>query len=95
MPTCQFAFCSINSDIPAAYSAGSTLEAETVSGTSAATTAAATASQNFCRVATDTACHVVFGSSPTATTANGFFLPANAVEYFRVKENDQGAVIEA
>lgn len=97
MATCQFAFGSVNSDnIPAFYAGGATVESETVSGSNAATTAAASAAQSFCRVATDTACYVSFGAAPNAGTDTiRFLLPANAVELFRVKTGDKGACIAA
>lgn len=97
MATCQFAFGTMLGDnIPALTANGCVVEAETVSGSNAATTAAATASQNVVRVTTDTACYVSFGSAPNAgTDAIRFLVPANSVEYFRIKSGDKAAVIAA
>jgi len=97
MATCQFAFGSVNADsIPAMFVGGATVEAETVGGASAATTAAALASQSVCRVATDTSCYVSFGTAPNAGTDTvRFLIPANGVEYFRVSTGHKGAVIAA
>ena len=94
MATTQFAFCAINSDADqAAYRLGATFEIKNPTGTSAATTAAANASQGFCRVATDTAVYVTFASSPTASSTAGFLVPANTVSVFRVQSGDKAAVI--
>ncbi len=95
MALTQFAFCSVGADNEiAVYNGGSTVESEAPSGSNAATTAAATATQNFCRVATDTAVYVSFGSAPNAGTDTiRFFVPANSVQLFRVASGDKGAVI--
>ncbi len=96
MATASFVFCAINADLPAPYVGGAVSEAETISGASAATTAAATASQNFCEVTVDTISYVSFGSAPNAGTDNPRFLvPAGTTRYFRVKAGDKGAVIAA
>lgn len=95
MTITQFAFCAVDNLPPAPYNGGATFESKTPSGSSAATTAAATASQNICRVATDTAVYVAFGSAPTASASAGFYLPAGSSEYFRVGTGDKGAVITA
>lgn len=93
MATTQFCFTTVGDTAPVAYSGSATFEVKTPSGSSAATTAAANASQTICRVATDTAVYVAFGSSPTASSTAGFMIPANAVEYFRVASGDKAAVI--
>ena len=51
----------------------------------------------ICRVATDTACYVAFGSSPNASTGTSAraYLPANAIEYFVVNASDKGACVTA
>ncbi len=95
MAVTQFCFTTAEGILPAAYNGGSVWEVKTPAGASAATTAAATATQNLCRVATDTAVYVAFGAAPTASSTAGFYLPANAVEYFRVASGDKGAVITA
>ena len=44
------------------------------------TTIAATATPNeICTIATDTACYVAFGATPTAGADNGHFMPAGSV----------------
>jgi hypothetical protein len=72
----------------------------TPSGTSAATTKTADGTQfnrnhqPCCRVATDTQVYVSFGASPNASSdAERFFVPANNVEYFYVKDGDKAAVV--
>jgi hypothetical protein len=56
--------------------------------------AAATSAQNLCRVATDTAIYVSFGSAPNAGTDTiRFYMPANTVEYFRITSGSKGACI--
>ena len=59
-----------------------------VSGSNQQTTVTAptTGGIKICRVATDTACYVTFGSNPNASTGTSAraYLPANAVEYFVV-----------
>ncbi len=42
------------------------------------------AATKIVRISTDTACHIKFGTAPTATTSMKY-LPANSVEYFGVK----------
>lgn len=97
MAATQFAFCAIAPDselIP--YVIGSTVETETPSGTNAATTAAASATQTHVRVATDTLVYVSFGSAPNAGTDSIRFLcPASSVSFFRVSSGDKAAVIAA
>ena len=93
MATTQFCFTTAENGMPAAYNANAVFEVETPGGVSVATTAAALAGQNLCRVATDTACYVTFAASPTATSATGFLVLANGVEYFRVNTGDKAAVI--
>lgn len=44
------------------------------------------------RVVSDTACHIVINSLPTAT-ANDTYIPANVPEYFVVNAGDELAVI--
>lgn len=49
----------------------------------------------MCRVSTDTAVYVAFGSNPnalTSTTAR-YFIPANGVEYFHLNPGDKAAVV--
>ena len=95
MATTQFAFCTVGQDHDlSVYTAGATTEQKTVSGTNATTTAAAIEGQRFCRVATDTAVYVSFGSAPNAGTDTiRFMMPANTVSWFRVAVGDKGAAI--
>lgn len=95
MAATQFAFGCINADIDEAmFNLGATVESKAPTGSNAATTAAANASQNVCRVATDTLVYVSFGSAPNAgTDAIRFLCPANSVSFFRVSAGDKGAVI--
>lgn len=96
MALTQFAFGMVNADLPAMFDNGATVESEVPTGSNVATSAAATAGQSICRVATDTAVYVSFGSAPNAGTDTiRFFIPANAVEYFRVSVGDKAAVITA
>lgn len=95
MAVTQFAFCAVENIPPAPYNGGATWEAKTPAGTSSQTTASANASQGFCRVSTDTAIYVAFGSNPTASSSTGFYMPAGSVEYFRVASGNKGAVITA
>lgn len=96
MAVASFVFCAINADIPAPYRIGAVSEEEAIAGASAATTAAATASQPFCEVTVDVASYVSFGSAPNAGTDQPrFFLPAGQTRYFRVQSGDKGAVIAA
>lgn len=70
-----------------------------VSGSNQQTTATAPTGGGIkiCRVSTDTACYVSFGSNPNASTGTTVraYLPANAVEYFVVNESDKGACVTA
>lgn len=48
------------------------------------------------RIASTTACHINVGTNPTAaaTDNNGFYLPANVIEYLRVTPGQRLAVIQ-
>ena len=96
MAVTQFAFMAVEGMFPSGYASGATVETETPSGSNATTTAASTGSQNVCRVSTDTAVYVSFGSAPNAGTDTiRFYVPAGVVEYFRVPAGSKGAVIAA
>lgn len=96
MAVASFVFCAVGSDIPAPYVIGAVSEEETISGSNAATTAAATAAQNFCEVTVDTASYVSFGAAPNAGTDQPrFFMPAGTTRYFRMQSGYKGAVIAA
>lgn len=80
--------------------ASATVEAETPSGSNAATTSSAPGSLGFrkpiCRVATDTAVYISFGAAPDASSDTiRFYMPANSVEYFYVNPGDKAAVVTA
>lgn len=94
MATTQIAFAAVGDDMSnAPYFGGATVESISVTGTSAATTAASKATQGVCRVATDTAVYVTFAASPTASASNGFLCPANSVSFFRVGSGLKAAAI--
>jgi hypothetical protein len=94
MALTQFVFGSVGTDLPMIERDGAVAESKVPSGSTGATTATATASQPVCRVATDTAVYVSFGAAPNASTDTArFYVPANAVEYFRVKSGDKAAVV--
>lgn len=96
MAVASFVFCAINADIPAPYVIGAVSEEEAISGSNAATTAAATGGQNFCEVTVDTASYVSFNAAPNAGTDTvRFFMPAGTTRYFRVQSGYKGAVIAA
>lgn len=96
MALAQVAFVAVGDDVSPVFVGGAAVESVTPSGTNAATTLAAIASQTMCRVATDTQIYVSFGAAPNAGTDSvRFLLPAGAVEVFRVATGDKAAVITA
>ena len=66
-------------------------EKVTSSGTSAQSAAFAD-NIYYVRVVADAACHIEFGSSPTATTSK-VYVPADNIEYFKVSPGAKVAVI--
>lgn len=82
--------------IPAMVAGTFVSEGIAPSGSNQQTTATAySTGKTICRVATDTAVYVAFGSSPnasTGTTARAF-MPANSVEYFLVAASNKAAVV--
>jgi len=66
-------------------------EKVTSSGTSAQSAAFAD-NIYYVRVVADAACHIEFGSSPTATTSK-VYVPADDIEYFKVSPGEKVAVI--
>lgn len=85
-------------DCPAMLASSFASEGIAASGSNQQTTATApTAGHNItCRVATDTAVYVAFGSNPDATgTGARAYVPANAVDYFSVSPGDKAAVVTA
>lgn len=66
----------------------------TVSGTSAATSNAIGSQTNRVVLYSSTDCHIAFGASPTATTAD-FFLPASTMVMFPIRGGSKVAAIQA
>ena len=66
-------------------------EKVTSSGTSAQSAAFAD-NIYYVRVVADAACHIEFGSNPTATTSK-VYVPADDIEYFKVSHGEKVAVI--
>jgi hypothetical protein len=66
-------------------------EKVTSSGTSAQSAAFAD-NIYYVRVVADAACHIEFGTSPTATTSK-VYVPADDIEYFKVSPGEKVAVI--
>ena len=84
----------LQADQPAYQVAGSTSEALTSSGTSAATTATALEGQ-FARVApVDGGVYVTAGAAPTAVTAQGFYVASGSVLDLAVRAGDKIAVVD-
>lgn len=100
MPT-QFAFTQLagmpGSSINAVIPHLSTVETITATGSNQSTTAVAAAGQTICRVATDAAVYVEFGTAPDASSDGGgrFFIPAGAIEYFAVSTGHKAAAVTA
>jgi hypothetical protein len=94
MATTHFAWADASDWLPALVGRVITAEAKTPTGTSSQCTAVTPSEKNryVCRVATDTAVYIGFGEDPTVTSANGYMLPAGAVESFVVKPGDKVAV---
>lgn len=86
--------------VPAMVAGSTTTEVKTANGS---TTAVAPGGPPIvCRVSTDTAVYVAFGTTPDATatastTATGakIYMPAGTVDYFVVQPGDKGAVATA
>ena len=66
-------------------------EKVTSSGTSAQSAAFAD-NIYYVRVVADAACHIEFGTNPTATTSK-VYVPADDIEYFKVSPGEKVAVI--
>lgn len=103
MAVTQFAFVQVgvgfeSSNIPVPVASSVTSEHKTPSASNQQTTATVPAglANPMCRVSTDTAVYVKFGTNPDATvTGARFFIPANGVEYFLVKTGEKAAVVAA
>lgn len=63
-------------------------------GASSTQSSAFGGSTRFVTVQSDEACHVVFGSNPTATT-DGFYIAAGGTEDFAVEPSSKVAWIQA
>lgn len=65
-------------------------------GAASAQSAVWSATTEEIRVVCTAACHINIGENPTAaaTDNNGFYLPANVVEYFHVTPGQRLAVIQ-
>lgn len=65
-------------------------------GAASAQSAVWSATTEEIRVVSTTNCHINIGQNPTAaaTDNNGFYLPANVVEYFHVTPGQRLAVIQ-
>ncbi|MEK9909121.1 MAG: hypothetical protein VW498_02035 [Candidatus Thalassarchaeaceae archaeon] len=71
----------------------STVQTVSIGASSTATTSAVGSTTRIVRVVADVACYIQVASSPTASTSTTY-LPANVIEYLRVKEGtDKVAVM--
>lgn len=64
-------------------------------GAASAASAAFGSKTTLVRIATDTACYILFGSAPTAAAGTSIYMPAGRVEYFEVVAGEKVAVIQA
>ena len=71
-----------------------TTQTVSVTGNSAANSTAFAAGTTVVRVVSTTDCHIIFATSPTATTSTAY-LPANQVEYFKATAGEKIAAIRA
>lgn len=67
---------------------------QNVSYSTATQSAAFNAATKCVRLVASTGCYVLFGSNPTATTANGSRLVTDTPEYFAVNAGDKLSVIQ-
>ena len=104
MALTHFAFCQVGvgygqGNIPVPIASSVTSEGIAPSASNQQTTATAPTGipEVMCRVSTDTAVYVTFGTNPNALTGTAarFFIPANGVEYFRVNPGNKAAVVNA
>lgn len=72
----------------------STTQAVAYTGTAAASTSGVGAQTYQVRIVANSACHYVFGATPTATTSDPF-LPANWVEYVTVTPGQKISAVRA
>ena len=71
-----------------------TTQTVSVTSSSAANSTAFAAGTTVVRVVSTTDCHIIFATSPTATTSTAY-LPANQVEYFKATAGEKIAAIRA
>jgi|TARA_R100000081_G_scaffold92138_1_gene72795 hypothetical protein len=71
-----------------------TTQTVSVASSSAANSTAFAAGTTVVRVVSTTDCHIIFATSPTATTSTAY-LPANQVEYFKATAGEKIAAIRA
>ncbi len=96
--TVSVVFCDVGGlnqiNAPAMKTLGASGEEISESGSNQTTTAAATSTRRFARVATDAAVYVSFGNAPNATSDGGrVMLPSGSVEYFLCNVGDIAAVV--
>lgn len=72
----------------------STTQAVAYTGTAAASSNAFGSQTRQVRVVANSACHIAFGTSPTATTSDPF-LPANWIEYITVQPSQKISAVRA
>ena len=83
-----------NEELIQAAAPTGTTQKITTSGTSAATSSAVATTPRVVRIVATEDCHIAFATSPTAT-ANGPFLPAKQVEYFKITGGHKVAAIQS
>ena len=71
-----------------------TTQTVSVTSSSAANSTAFASGTTVVRVVSTTDCHIIFATSPTATTSTAY-LPANQVEYFKATAGEKIAAIRA
>ena len=71
-----------------------TTQTVSVTSSSAASSSAIAAGTTVVRIVSPTDCHIIFATSPTATTSTAY-LPANQVEYFKATAGEKIAAIRA
>ncbi len=71
-----------------------TTQTVSVTSSSAANSTAFASGTTVVRVVSTTDCHIIFATSPTATTSTAY-LPANQVEYFKVSAGEKCAAIQS
>ena len=71
-----------------------TTQTVSVTSSSAASSSAIAAGTTVVRVVSTTDCHIIFATSPTATTSTAY-LPASQVEYFKATAGEKIAAIRA